>query len=71
MDIAALVREKTRTVPNWPEPGVMFRDITTLLSDAVIFRTLIDAFVTHFRDEHIDAVAGIDARGFILGAAVA
>ena len=58
-------------MPNWPEQGVMFRDITTLLSDAKTFRILIDNFVENFIDQRIDMVAGIDARGFILGAAVA
>lgn len=71
MDIAELVRARVRTVPDWPEPGVLFRDITTLLSDAKTFRTLIDAFVEQFLDQRIDVVAGIDARGFILGSVVA
>lgn len=71
MDIADLVRMKVRTVPDWPENGVMFRDITTLLSDAKTFRILIDAFVAQYVDQRIDVVAGIDARGFILGAVVA
>ena len=71
MTIEQLVRTSIRTVPNWPEPGVMFRDITPLLSDAATFRTIIDAFATHFRDQRIDAVAGIDARGFVIGAAAA
>jgi adenine phosphoribosyltransferase len=71
MEIADFVRARVRTVPDWPEPGVMFRDITTLLSDAKTFRTLIDAFVERFLDQRIDVVAGIDARGFILGSVVA
>jgi adenine phosphoribosyltransferase len=60
-----------RTVPDWPKPGVQFRDITTLLSDARVFRQLIDAFVHRYFDYNIDAVVGIDARGFILGAPLA
>ena len=71
MDIADFIRTRIRTVPDWPEPGVMFRDITTLLSDAKTFRVLIDAFVEQFLDQQIDVVAGIDARGFILGSVVA
>ena len=71
MDIAELVRTRVRTVPDWPETGVMFRDITTLLSDAKTFRILIDAFVEQFLDQDVDVVAGIDARGFILGSVVA
>lgn len=71
MDIADYVRARVRTVPDWPEPGVMFRDITTLLADAKTFRIMIDAFVEQFLDQGIDVVAGIDARGFILGSVVA
>ena len=71
MDISGFIRSRIRTVPDWPEPGVMFRDITTLLSDAKTFRVLIDAFVEQFLDQQIDVVAGIDARGFILGSVVA
>lgn len=71
MSIEAVIRSRIRTVPNWPEPGVMFRDITPLLSDAKTFRILIDAFVEQFLDQHIDIVAGIDARGVILGSVVA
>ena len=71
MDIADFIRSRVRTVPDWPEQGVMFRDITTLLSDAKTFRVLIDAFVGQFLDQKIDVVAGIDARGFILGSVVA
>ena len=71
IDIAEFIRSRVRTVPDWPEQGVMFRDITTLLSDAKTFRVLIDAFVEQFLDQKIDVVAGIDARGFILGSVVA
>jgi adenine phosphoribosyltransferase len=60
-----------RTVPDWPKPGVQFRDITTLLSDKKVFRQLIDAFVQKYIDVEFDLVVGIDARGFILGAPIA
>ncbi|MDX1342263.1 MAG: adenine phosphoribosyltransferase [Reinekea sp.] len=60
-----------RTVPDWPKPGVQFRDITTLLADKKVFRQLIDAFVHHYIEVEFDAVVGIDARGFILGAPIA
>ncbi len=62
-----------RTVPDWPSPGVQFRDITPLLQDAKVFRVLIDAFVHRYMDatRRPDVVAGLDARGFILGAVVA
>ncbi len=62
---------RIRTIENWPEAGVMFRDITPLLRDGEAFRQLIDVFVSRYVDAPIDAVAGIDARGFIIGAALA
>ena len=67
------LRDNIRTVPDWPTPGVQFRDITPLLQDARVFRVLIDAFVQRYKDPalHPDVVAGLDARGFILGAVVA
>jgi adenine phosphoribosyltransferase len=67
------LRDHIRTVPDWPTPGVQFRDITPLLQDAKVFRVLIDAFVHRYMDasRRPDVVAGLDARGFILGAVVA
>ncbi len=67
------LRDHIRTVPDWPTPGVQFRDITPLLQDAKVFRVLIDAFVHRYMDPAMrpDVVAGLDARGFILGAVVA
>ncbi len=67
------LRDHIRTVPDWPAPGVQFRDITPLLQEAKVFRVLIDAFVHRYMDPHMrpDVVAGLDARGFILGAVVA
>lgn len=62
-----------RTVPDWPAPGVQFRDITPLLQDPAVFRRVIDAFVQRYRTEGMrpDKVAALDARGFILGAVIA
>ena len=60
-----------RTIPHYPREGVMFRDITTLLRDADGFRSAISQLVERYRDEKIDTVAGIEARGFIIGAAIA
>jgi adenine phosphoribosyltransferase len=67
------LRQHIRTVPDWPAPGVQFRDITPLLQDPQVFRVLIDAFVQRYmqRGQRPDMVAGLDARGFILGAVVA
>jgi 5'-methylthioadenosine phosphorylase len=76
--IAKLSENKTdsiksiiRTVPNWPKPGVMFRDITTLLKDAREFNRMIDLLVERYQKEKIDVVAGIESRGFIIGSILA
>jgi adenine phosphoribosyltransferase len=60
-----------RTIPDYPKPGIMFRDITTLLSNPRAFRAAVDALVQPHCGKKIDAVAGLEARGFILGGAVA
>ncbi|MGH8822569.1 MAG: adenine phosphoribosyltransferase [Rhodoferax sp.] len=71
--ITEFLRAHVRTVPDWPAPGVQFRDITPLLQDAAVFRVLIEAFVQRYQDatRRPGVVAGLDARGFILGAVVA
>jgi adenine phosphoribosyltransferase len=63
--------DSIRTIPDYPKPGIMFRDITTLLGDARAFRRAVDELVQPFAGQKIDKVAGIEARGFILGGAVA
>ena len=60
-----------RTIPDYPKPGIMFRDITTLLGDARAFRRAVDELVHPWAGGRIDKVAGMEARGFILGGAVA
>ena len=60
-----------RTIPDYPKPGIMFRDITTMLGDAEAFRNAIDELVRPWAGKKIDKVAGIEARGFILGGAMA
>lgn len=60
-----------RTVPDWPQPGVKFRDITPLLQNRAAFRKLIDSFVHRYQEMELDAIAAIDARGFIIGAPLA
>jgi len=67
MDLSKIIR----TIPDYPKPGIMFRDITTLLTDARAFRRTVDELVQPFAGMKIDKVAGIEARGFILGGAVA
>lgn len=73
LSVSSYLRAHIRTVPDWPAPGVQFRDITPLLQDPKAFRVLIDAFVHRYMDCDLrpDVVAGLDARGFILGAVVA
>lgn len=65
------LKDAIRTVPNHPSPGIQFRDITTLLGDARLFRGAVDKMVRPYATARIDKVAGIEARGFILGGAVA
>jgi adenine phosphoribosyltransferase len=71
--LTAYLKAHIRTVPDWPAPGVQFRDITPLLQDPEVFRALIAAFVQRYREpaRRPDVVAGLDARGFILGAVIA
>lgn len=66
-----LIRSKIRTVPNWPKPGVMFRDITTLIKDSEGFKKVLEIFENRYKDKKIDAIAGIESRGFIFAAALA
>ena len=60
-----------RTIPDYPKPGILFRDITTLLGDARAFRRTVDELVHPYAGSKIDKIAGIEARGFILGGAIA
>jgi adenine phosphoribosyltransferase len=65
------IRDAIRTIPDYPKPGVMFRDITTLLGNARIFHEVVELLARPWLDAHVDRVAGIEARGFILGGAIA
>ena len=65
------LRTSIRSIPDYPKPGIMFRDITTLLGNARAFRRAVDELVQPWAGMKIDKVAGIEARGFILGGAVA
>jgi adenine phosphoribosyltransferase len=67
MDIKSIIR----TIPDYPKPGIMFRDVTTLLGHARAFRTTVDLLVQPYAGLRIDKVAGIEARGFIIAGAVA
>jgi adenine phosphoribosyltransferase len=65
------VRQRIRDVPDFPQKGIVFKDITPVLSDPKTFRTAIDAFVARWKDEHITKVIGIESRGFIFAAPLA
>lgn len=65
------IEKLIRTIPNYPKEGIMFRDITTLLKDPKGFQTTINLLIEKYTDAPIDYVAGIEARGFILGSALA
>jgi adenine phosphoribosyltransferase len=65
------IKSRIRTIPDYPKPGVMFRDITTLLKDPVGFQFTIQQIVDRYRSWKIDKVAAIESRGFIIGAPVA
>ena len=66
-DLKKLIRE----IPDWPKPGILFYDLTTLLKDRKGFRTLIDRLCDHYANKQVDVVAGIEARGFIFAPALA
>ncbi|MFA4953318.1 MAG: adenine phosphoribosyltransferase [Candidatus Pacearchaeota archaeon] len=65
------LKDKIRTIPNFPKPGIMFRDITTLLQDKDSLRKLTDIFYERYKEVKIDAIAGIESRGFILAGILA
>lgn len=65
------LKDKIRTVPNWPKEGIMFRDITTLIKDPEGLRKSIDILYERYKDKKIDKVIGIESRGFIFGTPLA
>lgn len=65
------IESKIRAIPDWPKPGILFRDITTLWNDPEGFRLSIDAFAEKYAPINFDTVVGIESRGFIIGAALA
>jgi adenine phosphoribosyltransferase len=69
--LETMLAASIRTIPDYPKPGILFRDITTLLGDARAFRRAVDELVHPFAGTGIDKIAGIEARGFILGGAIA
>ena len=69
--MAISIKELIRTIPDYPKPGILFRDITTLFEDPVGFRMTIDEMLKLLKGLKISKVAGIEARGFIIGGAIA
>ena len=67
MDLASVIRN----VPDFPKPGIQFKDITTLLLDAAAFKYVIDTWQDRYSDKQVDVIVGAEARGFIFGAALA
>lgn len=65
------LKQYIREIPEWPKPGVNFKDITTLLEDKVVFKYIINELAKPYVDKNIDKVVGIDARGFLLASAIA
>lgn len=65
------IKQKIRTIPDFPAKGIMFRDITTLLKDPIGFNQVINILVERYKDLDIDLIVGIESRGFILGGALA
>ena len=65
------LKQLIRDVPDFPKPGILFKDITTLLRDADGLRAAVDCLVEPYRDTPLDQIVGIESRGFILGAAIA
>lgn len=65
------IRDKIRDIPDFPKPGIVFKDITPLLSDGPLFKKTIDHFAERYRFAPIDVIVGIESRGFIIGGALA
>jgi len=66
-----IIKSKIRTIPNFPKPGIMFRDITTLLNDREGLKRIIDYFTIRYKGRKIDRIVAIESRGFIIGGALA
>jgi adenine phosphoribosyltransferase len=71
MKVEELIKSKIRSIPDFPKKGIIFRDITTLLNDKEGFRMTVDAFIRRYSHMQIDYIAGIEARGFLIGGAIA
>ena len=70
-ELAAFLKSRLRTVRGWPKPGVNFRDVTTLFGDPEVFSAMVEAFAADCAQLNVDHIAAVDARGFIIGGALA
>ena len=70
-ELAAVVAAGTVDVPDFPQPGIVFKDLMPLFADGPAFRTVVDGIVAHYGADGFDVVAGVEARGFVVAAAVA
>lgn len=71
MALTKLIRSKIRDIPDFPKPGILFKDITPLLQDQNIFTQIIDTLAERYRPQKIDGIVGVESRGFIFGSALA
>jgi adenine phosphoribosyltransferase len=71
MDLQAKIRKAVRDIPDFPKPGILFKDITPILSDAQLCRDITDAFYEKFKSQKIDGIVGVESRGFLFGMTIA
>jgi adenine phosphoribosyltransferase len=67
MDLQERVRNAVRDIPDFPKPGILFKDITPILTDAQLCRDITDALYEHFKNQKIDGIVGVESRGFLFG----
>ena len=66
-DLRSRLEQAIRSVPDFPKPGILFRDITPVMEDPGLSRAVVDGFLKALEEEHVDAIAGIESRGFLFG----
>lgn len=71
MSLSEKLRKTIRNVPDFPQPGIQFKDITPVLEDPALCRQIIDALAAEYKSHHIDAIAGVESRGFLFGMSLA
>src|SRR6185295_8258299 len=67
MDLTERIKDAIRDVPDFPKPGILFRDIVPVLSDSALCKDIVEAFFNSFKDKKIDGIIGIESRGFLFG----